>query len=197
MKKTENLVATLLVIYGALCAVSIALYASIQMFVEDKSTATNLLIWSATIFAPIAVLMTYTSWKEQRKVEEIAKLAGKLFSDLNGVSDFVMDIVQSQNPQKRTELMGKDRADFLLEIFPSKISNHISDLIRLKKHCGNDEYSEIIEKFLLETYEVHEYIVYSAWGVKIMDYHGLDLSNYHYNYREMCNSLFEISIYKN
>lgn len=63
------------------------------MFVVDKSTATNLLIWSATIFAPIAVLMTYTSWKEQRKVEEIAKLAGKLFNDLNGVSDFVMDIV--------------------------------------------------------------------------------------------------------
>ncbi len=73
MKKTENLVTTLLVIYGALCAVSIALYALIQMFVEGKPTATNLLIWSATIFAPIAVLMTYTSWKEQRKVEEIAK----------------------------------------------------------------------------------------------------------------------------
>ena len=75
MKKTENLVATLLVIYGVLCAVSIALYALIQMFVEDKSTATNLLIWSATIFAPIAVLMTYTSWREQKKLEIVSRMS--------------------------------------------------------------------------------------------------------------------------
>lgn len=72
MNKSESLVATLLVIYGCLCAISIALYALIQLFVDDKPTATNLLIWSATIFAPIAVLMTYTNWKEQKSSELIA-----------------------------------------------------------------------------------------------------------------------------
>ena len=41
------------------------------MFVEDKSTATNLLIWSATMFAPIAVLMIYTSWEKQKSTELI------------------------------------------------------------------------------------------------------------------------------
>lgn len=62
MKKSENLVATLLAIYGILCAISIALYALIQMFVEDKSTATNLLIWSATMFAPIVLIISLKQW---------------------------------------------------------------------------------------------------------------------------------------
>jgi len=60
-----------LAIYGILCAISIALYELIQIFVEDKSTATNLLIWSATMFAPIAVLMIYTSWEKQKSTELI------------------------------------------------------------------------------------------------------------------------------
>ena len=59
-------------IYWILCAISIAPYALIQMFVEDKSTAKkNLLIWSATMFAPIAVLMIYTSWEKQKSTELI------------------------------------------------------------------------------------------------------------------------------
>jgi hypothetical protein len=41
------------------------------MFVEDKSTATNLLICSATMFASIAVLMIYSSWKKQKSTELI------------------------------------------------------------------------------------------------------------------------------
>ncbi|MEB5929515.1 hypothetical protein [Acinetobacter schindleri] len=78
MKKSENLIATLLAIYGILCAISIALYALIQMFVCDKPTATNLLIWSGTMFAPIAVLMTYTNWREQKGSELIAAQAKDL-----------------------------------------------------------------------------------------------------------------------
>lgn len=65
-------------IYGILCAISIALYALIQMFVCDKPTATNLLIWSGTMFAPIAVLMTYTNWREQKGSELIAAQAKDL-----------------------------------------------------------------------------------------------------------------------
>lgn len=197
MKRSENLIATLLVIYGILCAINIALYALMQVFVEDKSTATNLLIWSATIFAPIAVLMTYTNWKEQRKAEEIAKSASKLFSDLNGLNSYIMDIVQSQNPKARIQLLDKEVANSLLKKFEYKISIHIGDLIRIKKYCGNDKYSGILDKFLLETYEVHEYITYSAWEINIADYHGLDLSNYYHTYREMRDCLYEISIYEN
>ncbi|WP_180044579.1 hypothetical protein [Acinetobacter sp. YH16039] len=78
MKKSENLVATLLAIYGILCAISIALYALIQMFVEDKSTATNLLIWSATMFAPIVLIISLKQWSLQKRLEDCALLAQKI-----------------------------------------------------------------------------------------------------------------------
>lgn len=94
MKKTENLVATLLAIYGILCAVSIALYALIQLFVDDKSTATNLLIWSATIFAPIAVLMTYTSWREQKKLEIVSRMSE---DELNQIEGLMCKIFELEN----------------------------------------------------------------------------------------------------
>ncbi|MQW92097.1 hypothetical protein GFH30_04690 [Acinetobacter wanghuae] len=196
MKKSENLVATLLVIYGILCAISIALYALIQLFVDDKPTATNLLLWSATIFAPIAVLMTYTSWKEQKREEEVANLARKLHIDLTKISSFVVDIAQSQNPKSRTTLIQKDGAKYLLKNFSSIISIHMGDLGRVKEYC-NDEYSKVIDTFLLETEKVHQYIVYSAWELRKVDYQGVDLSDYHNNFRRMCDCLFEISNYRN
>lgn len=64
MKKTDNLFVTLLVVYGILLALCIAIYAIFKLLKVEITLATNLLIWSATIFAPIAVLMTYTNWRE-------------------------------------------------------------------------------------------------------------------------------------
>lgn len=62
MKKSENLLATLLAVYAIILVLCIAIYAIFKLLDVDIALATNLLLWSATIFAPIAVLMTYTSW---------------------------------------------------------------------------------------------------------------------------------------
>ncbi|MFW1753788.1 hypothetical protein [Acinetobacter wanghuae] len=75
MKKSENLVATLLAVYAIILTLCIAIYAIFKLLDVNITLATNLLIWSATIFAPIAVLMTYTSWKEQKTAEVISNLA--------------------------------------------------------------------------------------------------------------------------
>lgn len=79
MKKSESLVATLLVIYAILLTISVALYAVIREFSIDIALSTNLLIWTATIFAPIAVLMTYTSWKEQKNSENMSRYSEEIY----------------------------------------------------------------------------------------------------------------------
>ncbi len=75
MKKNESLMATLLSIYAILLTISIAIYALIQELKLNIALTTNLLIWSATLFAPIAVLMTYTSWREQKHSELLSNIA--------------------------------------------------------------------------------------------------------------------------
>ena len=69
MKKAENLVVTLLAVCAMILTLCIAIYAIFKMMNVDITLATNLLIWSTAIFAPIAVLMTYTSWKVQKIVK--------------------------------------------------------------------------------------------------------------------------------
>ncbi|MGX9939850.1 hypothetical protein ACVHNT_08640 [Acinetobacter pseudolwoffii] len=72
MKKSENLLATLLAVYAIILVLCIAIYAIFKLLDVDIALATNLLLWSATIFAPLAILMTYTSWREQKGIEVIA-----------------------------------------------------------------------------------------------------------------------------
>lgn len=75
MKKSENLIATLLAVYAIILVLCIAIYSIFKLLEVDITLATNLLLWSAAIFAPIAVLMTYTGWKAQKRTEFLAQLA--------------------------------------------------------------------------------------------------------------------------
>ncbi|MEK5757706.1 hypothetical protein [Acinetobacter variabilis] len=74
MDKSENLVARLLAVYAIILTLCIAIYAIFQLLEVDLTLATNLLLWSAAIFAPIAVLMTYTSWREQKGSEILSRV---------------------------------------------------------------------------------------------------------------------------
>lgn len=73
---------TLIILYFAMLTISIALYALIQIYVDDKGTATNLMIWSATLFAPVAVFYGFHTWKfqlfDQSKIKAIEKLKEKV-----------------------------------------------------------------------------------------------------------------------
>lgn len=82
---------TLFITYLALLALCIALYALLQIYFDDKATATNLMIWSATIYAPIAVLFGFNAWKAQQyetskikaieRIKEILSLFNKIIID--------------------------------------------------------------------------------------------------------------------
>ncbi|PCE47207.1 hypothetical protein CO267_05005 [Acinetobacter baumannii] len=60
MQKKQNLVVNLTFTYLGLLAICLALYAIMQLYVAeiDRGTATNLMIWSATLFPSIALIYT-------------------------------------------------------------------------------------------------------------------------------------------
>lgn len=82
LNKQFSLPTTLIILYLGLLSICIALYALIQIYVDDKATATNLMIWSATLFAPVAVFFGFRTWKiqsfDQSKIKAIEKLKEKV-----------------------------------------------------------------------------------------------------------------------
>lgn len=87
----ENFVATMLAIYAILLTLCLALYAFIDFFNIDKSLASNLLVWSATIFGPLVLLLTFNSWRQQ-KVSEVLSDESKVFYSY--IHDNFQDLTQ-------------------------------------------------------------------------------------------------------
>lgn len=114
MKKEDNLVATLLAVYAIILTLCIAIYAIFKLLKVDITLATNLLIWSATIFAPIAVLMTYTSWREQKKAELLSNLAqnelkryAEIINELNKLDWSFQKLIRNQNYTDEKKIFDK------------------------------------------------------------------------------------------
>lgn len=78
MKKLENLITNLFSVYAYILLVCIGLYWIFKYMELDITLASNLLIWSATIFAPIVILLTYKEWQKQKAAEVIADMAKNL-----------------------------------------------------------------------------------------------------------------------
>ena len=60
----------------------------------DITLATNFLIWSVTIFSPIAVLMTYTNWREQKQAELLSKMSE---DELHHINSLISKINELEN----------------------------------------------------------------------------------------------------
>jgi hypothetical protein len=82
MKNKPNLFVTLTIIYLALLALCLAIYAILQIYVKeiDRGTATNLMIWSATLFPSIALLYTFRSWREQKCSDVLAEQSKLIYN---------------------------------------------------------------------------------------------------------------------
>ncbi len=127
MKKSENLVATLLAVYAIILTLCIAIYAIFKLLDVNITLATNLLIWSAAIFAPLALLMTYTSWKEQKGGEVISNLAqndlkkyAKIMNEISQLEWSFRNLISNKDFNNDKRVFDKSR-DRLSKIrFPSK-----------------------------------------------------------------------------
>ncbi|WP_368678879.1 hypothetical protein [Acinetobacter lactucae] len=138
MKNKQNLAVTLTIIYLGLLALCIAFYALIQMYVEDKSTATNLMIWSATLFAPIGAYFVLVQWKEQKKMEELSIIAKSLYKEFNSnfsrihkINGIVWDLLE------------KD--EFTINLVQEMTEEELEELFEIKAEEELWEFSQIID----------------------------------------------------
>ncbi len=83
INKPFESITTLVIIYLGLVTVSVAIYALIQVYVEEKELAASLLSWTATIFATIALIYTFNSWRNQKASEVIANEAKTITEKMN------------------------------------------------------------------------------------------------------------------
>lgn len=94
MKNKESLTITLTIIYLSLVSLCIAIYTLIIFFIKDKDhqgMAVDLLSWSATLFATIALLYTFQSWRQQKGSEVMSSLCQKVYSNLNDLDQGIKD----------------------------------------------------------------------------------------------------------
>lgn len=82
MTKTKILIFKIVFTYLCLLIISFILYFVINVFDVDIPLTTNLLIWTATIFAPLAFLLTYSNWKEQKSAEIISNYSDQIYRDI-------------------------------------------------------------------------------------------------------------------
>jgi hypothetical protein len=83
MNKSNFIKVVLFSIYGWLLLTCIFIYYLIVISKIDKGLASNLLVWSATLFATIALLYTFNSWRNQKASDVIANEAKTISEKLN------------------------------------------------------------------------------------------------------------------
>lgn len=85
-KQFSNLLVTLTIVYLALVfLIGVAVYAVVKYFCLDITLSTNILIWTATLFAPVVILATFNSWKEQKNNEIVSQEAIKIAKTMNSL----------------------------------------------------------------------------------------------------------------
>ncbi|WP_336950831.1 hypothetical protein [Acinetobacter sp. AS167] len=93
--KNSTFIHEILAIYGYLILVDVVLYAIIFFFKLDITLTTNLLIWSATLFAPLALLLTYNGWRSQKASDVIAAESKVFYNYLHDNHHNIKAIIDS------------------------------------------------------------------------------------------------------
>ena len=138
MKNNKNfdLYTTLIIVYLALLTLCIALYALIQIYVEDKGTATNLMIWSATLFPSIALLYTFNSWKHQKGSEVISNESISIVKNLNDLENINIKLSQSF----KQEHLFKENLNYFIQQIQLNISKlNLLETLVIAKNNGIED----------------------------------------------------------
>jgi len=123
-------------IYIILLGLSYAFYIVLVAVKANDSIASSLLSWTATMFATIALLYTFNSWRDQKGSEVLSKIAEDIFIKLN-------------ESRKIHDLIYRKHADNVLDITLNKtdIKRDISLEVKVKELDENMQL--ILEKVYL------------------------------------------------
>lgn len=204
-KKFNELLVTLIVTYLALVfLIGVAVYSIVRIYCLDITLTTNILIWTATLFAPIVILATYNSWKEQKGNEIVSQEAIKIAKNLNSLLDLHRKLfwfTPFKNPNYIHSLIK----------FEETYEQMFNDLTFLKDAIENiyeiDEFTEFEkaqDKYLKSMYILKEKIIsantideYKTIAlVGNMDFDEI-LEEYSQNHYNIYQFLLRISMYKN
>lgn len=151
MRNKPNLFVTLTITYLALLTVCIAIYAILQLYVKevDRGTATNLMIWSATLFPSIALLYTFNSWGHQKGTEVIANEAKEAIKNINLYTTAILE--STFHPYLKSNNKELDiKMNIYINIFSNSIifiwkSNNDEEL-KNQYDCFNEYLSQFLDK---------------------------------------------------
>jgi len=152
MKNKPDLFVTLTIIYLALLTVCVAIYAILQLYVKeiDRETATNLMIWSATLFPSIALLYTFNSWRDQKGSEVLSALSKEYYLELYNldkkIDDLTYELIEFF-PIKKADIATLKKIDRLKQSIKEFKSN--LDIISKRKNDKNlkNQIDKIVELF--------------------------------------------------
>lgn len=175
LNKDFDLATTLIIIYLALLTLSIALYALIQIYVEDKGTATNLMIWSATLFPTIALLYTFNTWRKQKGSEVLSKLSEILFFEIKEFFDISQKIMEEHRDDildkvlKNIEI-SRNKADTeLTNNLNLQFENIIHKVYLIYKYTNNDNIKKYVNEFNNAYIEYKTFRQNIYFGMKIVE----------------------------
>lgn len=177
MKNNKNfdLATTLIIIYLGLLTLCIALYALIQIYVDDKGTATNLMIWSATLFPSIALLYTYNTWRKQKGSEVLSKISEILFFEIKDFFEISKNIMEEHREDILNKLIKNIEIPFskseteLTHEFDLKFQNIIHKVYLIYKYTNNDDLKKYVQEFNNSYIEYTTFRKDIYFGMKVVE----------------------------
>ncbi|MGQ9372772.1 hypothetical protein ACUM6W_02810 [Acinetobacter tandoii] len=173
--KNFDLATTLIIIYLALLTISIALYALIQIYVEDKGTATNLMIWSATLFPTIALLYTFNTWRKQKGSEVLSKLSEILFFEIKEFFDISKKIMEEHRDDILDKVLNnieipKSKSDTeLTNNLNLQFENIIHKVYLIYKYTNNNDIKKYVNEFNSSYIQYTTFRKNIYFGMKIVE----------------------------
>lgn len=144
LNKPFEPITTLIIIYFALVTVSIALYALIKIFFKsDADIATSLLGWTATMFATIALLYTFHSWRDQKSSEIVSEESKLIFKFLHSNHQCFNNIFENtdSNLDERSYQYVRDNYSKYIE----NLNLYNSLILIMKKQNTEKEFKKYME----------------------------------------------------
>lgn len=194
--KKENILVTLLAVYAILLTLCIALYALIDISGIDKGSATNLMVWSATLFATISLLYTFNSWRIQKGSDVLSKLSEKSFYKLINIEElhniFYDRYTYNINLERFNNRIFNIEKIYLIEI--KKVDENIDELLKIlvliQEETHNFNINKYIKEVQSENYKIKilinklalNYIKNKVVDDEYLDNHIIELKELSFNF---------------
>ena len=186
MKKKS--IIELIAIYIILTALSYAFYLVLVAVEANDAVASALLSWSATMFATIALLYTFYTWREQKGSEVIADECNEAFKSIIEAAKNITTIARYLKLKPSRE----DRKKFELELNEFEVNHHkiIRSSLFIDATIVEDGLTDKIYEYDLRYKEINALLL---TGLK---FYGRDfeskIDEYLLNYLQSTKSLTEI-----